>query len=330
MKALALFILPFALLSCRNFQLERISGNPDFRPPGGYVYVFAGESPEAVGGLEEYPDGYCDHVGMPAGISLSLRLGEVPEFLSLYREAPAFQNLLLSLGVDFSGLGARINRGEYDRAIEALGRGIKRSGRPVYLRIGQGGDIPDSDYERREYREAYRRIADGIRAIAPGNTVLVWQPPVRDPEKGELSSWYPGDEYCLIYGMTVRKAADTENSAVAAMAEERDKSLMITSARPEGASFTEDDALEIWESYFVPLLNFLDRHRDRITAVVYTGRPPGSVPGTDTMFGSAPALLSRWQRVLREPGWVHRSLSEAETPEDETPEDETPEDETPE
>ena len=311
MKVLPLLLLPLALISCRNFKLERISENPDFRPPEGYIYVFAGETPEAVGGVEPHADGYCDHVGMPAGISFTIRLGESPEYLQLYAEDSRFKNVLLTLTVDFSGLGEKINAGKYDGAIDALGQGIKESDRPVFLQIGGKAKLPDSSYNREEYTAAYKRIADRIRLGAPNRTVLVWHAFDTKTEERDLSCWYPGDEYCDWIGMTVGKEIPQDDDTLLRLSEEKDKPLMITSACPMGFSFTNDDPEDVWTGWFEPFIDFTDRHRNRIAAVVYMGVAEGTIPGTDTMFQASPELLARWQRTLRDPGWIHRSFTEA-------------------
>ena len=317
MKAagLSLLLLLFTLFSCRDFKLDWISENHGFRPPEGYIYLFAGETPEEIGGMEAYADGYCDHVGLPAGLSFNIPLGDPAEDISLYEKDHRFDNLILSLGIDFSGRGKAVNNGEYDDEIKALGSRIQTCGRPVFLRIGYGWDLTDPSYDPREYRKAYRRIADGIRTMAPGKTVMVWQAGSPEPEPGRLTLCYPGDDYCDWIGIPIRRKLPPEDGILFALAEKKDKPLMIIPAFPVGLSFSSDDADMIWETWFTPLLGFVDEHRERIAAVVYRSLPPGILLDTDTAFQGSPELLIRWQRELREPGWIHRTLIETESPE---------------
>jgi len=60
-------------------QAQYVNGEhpAPFEPSFGKCLVFVGQDLGAVGGLDQYEDGYCDHFAFPAGVTL---VGHQPDF----------------------------------------------------------------------------------------------------------------------------------------------------------------------------------------------------------------------------------------------------------
>ena len=157
-----------------------IGARAKFEPAGEQCLVFAGQSLSAIGGLDQYNDGYMDHFDKPAGFTMytNLRPGDVsfghtydgndgmvdtddwgdgPNNMSMQISDPDFDGLALAIGLELVNHEIACANGDRDQQIEFLGRFVKSLGtRPVFLRIGYEFDgHPWNHYDRESYIKSF-------------------------------------------------------------------------------------------------------------------------------------------------------------------------------
>lgn len=315
-KNLILILLLPALFSCRNLKTDWISENSQYRPPPGYRYLFAGRDPESIGGLEDYGEGYVDFIGMPSGISLNIKISELITIESeqelneqQYMDNSAFRNVMLALGLDMTGELKKIIAGDYDWMIIHLGEWIRKSGRPVFLKIGYEFDSAENDYNPSDYRTAFIRITEILRENTVFNFRTLWQSSGRDEVRDQLLNWYPGDEYVDWLGYSYYdQDPDDAGKEILLLAAERGLPVFIADAAPRGSDTKMDDPEELWEGWYKPFFKHIADHADLIQAVSYNNS--FTTEQEDHRLQAAPLIRERWRREMKTPGWIHRTMSE--------------------
>ena len=192
-----------------------------FESKDGEVLVFVGQDLESIGGLGEYKNGYVDHFGVPAGVTLytgigsgdgsfggknksglqgiynTIDSGNGPSNMSQIMKEEKFKNCALAIGLSLVNNEKKVAAGELDKNIEELGNFLlSLGGRPVFLRIGYEFDGHLwNHYDKEAWKKAYKRIKDKLDEQGVKNTAYVWQSVgfVSDPYV--LEEWYVGDEY---------------------------------------------------------------------------------------------------------------------------------------
>ena len=223
-----ILVLATVLFACaeadvtENTKVIKQTARPlaKFEPEGNQCLVFVGQELEAIGGLEEWSDGYLDHFDRPAGFTMYSSMspgdtmfghvqtgldgiwstdnwGDGPSNMSLQLASPNFENMALAIGLWMVNQEDKVANGEHDHLIERLGEFCKELGRrPVFLRIGYEFDGHSwNHYDRDNYVKAYRRIKDKLDAMGVENVAYVWQSTGWVTPIDLLDEWYPGDEY---------------------------------------------------------------------------------------------------------------------------------------
>lgn len=205
----------------QEIDKEKVRKRAKFEPKDGEVLLFVGQELEAVGGLDEYSDGYLDHFDTPAGWTTYTNInpgensfGRIMEGLdglyethdwgdndynaTLQLNDPDYANMALAIGLQFVNHEEKVANGTHDEYINRLADFLLSLGkRPVFLRIAYEFDgEPWNHYDKESTIKAYKRIVDICRAKGVTNTAYVWQSTgFMSPNDGDLESWYPGDDY---------------------------------------------------------------------------------------------------------------------------------------
>jgi hypothetical protein len=258
-----------------------------FVPRNGRTLLILGQDLDSVAG---YVAG-CERCPAPGGVTMYLGFYRLLDAASNYgglgedieghpapdadwgagissaaRAARTYSHSALILGLDISngersdGL-AQIARGEHDDKIRRLGTFCARQSRPIYLRIGYEFDgIWNQGYKNHEqYRAAYRRIVDVMRASGATNVAYVWQAsasPLDDIlENGareRIQDWYPGPNYvdwmALSWFLAPEAHPTTDKvqpptqrelaNELVALARSEGKPVMIAESTPQGYDLT--------------------------------------------------------------------------------------------
>lgn len=307
MKTNKLLLIPIiTMLACIQQKSTNDRPRAKFEPADGEVILFAGQELEAIGGLNDYNDGYLDHFDAPAGFTAYTNLspgdtsfghinkgldgifeladwGDHDEFLNLQLADPDFENMVLAIGLSLVGHENSIATGKHDSLVVVLGNWLKAlNGRPVFLRVGYefDGHLWNS-YDRQGYLKAYKRIKDKLDEMGVNNVAYVWQSVgwVSTPEI--LEEWYPGDEYVDWCGFSFFDR--WKEQEMIAFARKKGKPVFIAEASPtisgEMAKFTgktketvlsnPEQAMEAYEKWFLPLFKTINDNPDVVKAVSY-------------------------------------------------------------
>ena len=313
MKYLLLFILGI-LLSCQQATDQNVDSNADtspaelrakFEPEDGKCILFVGQELTAIGGLEEYDDGYLDHFDTPGGFTMYTDFspgddffgytlkgldgvfttddwGDSPSNMSLQIADKDFEHMALAIGLWLVNHEGEVARGEQDSLVVRLGEWIKGLGRrPVFLRIGYefGGEW--NHYDREDFLTAYKRIKDTYDDMGITNIAYVWQSHGWGMSQEDLEQWYPGDEYVDWCGYSFFSRFDEVQ--MIEFAEKKGKPVFIAEASPTISTPTvktngktketilsnSEQAEEAWQKWFVPFFKTIHDHPETIKAISY-------------------------------------------------------------
>lgn len=276
-----------------------------FEPAGDKCIVFVGQSLPAIGGLDEFNDGYMDHFPAPGGFTMYTNLrpgdksfgheyrgidgvtktddwGDGPNNMSLQMADPDFEHMALAIGLELVNHEKALAKGERDEQIKTLGEWIKSLGdRPVFLRIGYEFDGHSwNHYDRDSYIASFKRIRDKFEEMEITNVAYVWQSCGFMSTPQQLEEWYPGDEYVDWVGYSFfnnwRKEQMTE------FGRKKGKPVFIAEATPtigvpgksDGTTFplslaNEAQAKRAWDEWFVPFIKSVNDNKDVVKAISY-------------------------------------------------------------
>ncbi|WP_422105513.1 glycoside hydrolase family 26 protein [Winogradskyella sp.] len=276
-----------------------------FEPREG-VLLFAGQELEAIGGLENYNDGYLDHYKRPAGWTTYTNInpgddsfGRIQEGLdglwethdwgdndynaSLQLADPDYENMALAIGLQFVNHEEKVADGTHDEYIDKLADFLLSLGkRPVFLRIAYEFDgDPWNHYDRASTIKAYKRIVDRLRAKGVENTAYVWQSVGFISGQEHLEGWYPGDDYVDWCGVSFFNR--WKEIEMFEFARKKGKPVFIAEATPTISDYfgklygvcketqlsNPEQAEEAWDKWFIPFFNAIEKNKDVIKAVHY-------------------------------------------------------------
>ncbi|MFA9390829.1 MAG: glycoside hydrolase family 26 protein [Prolixibacteraceae bacterium] len=293
-KLSVLFFLSLALITaCETAEKVDIKTRAKFEPENGKCLVFIGQDMDAIGGVEGYSDGYCNHFDIPAGITVytnfSLESGNHGIFSKsnwgsgdCYADkqinAPGFENTVLAIGLSIVNSEKAIVNGELDAVMAELGEWIKSlSPRPVFLRIGYEFDGHSwNHYDQNYYTKAWHYIVDRYDQMGIENIAFVWQSKGAGTSVAEMETWYPGDRYVDWCGYSYFSHPDTE---MITFARKHKKPVFIAELTPcfqEGDSIFYDTDMDhpetaekIWDEWMTNFFSLINENSDVIKAFSY-------------------------------------------------------------
>ncbi|MGL1886277.1 MAG: hypothetical protein OCD76_07160 [Reichenbachiella sp.] len=314
MKNIMVALVLLTAVSCGQPQTQeaptqnvRLGNNrAKFEPKDGEVILFVGQELNAIGGLEEYNDGYMDHYDKPAGFTMYTNLspgdtsfgyvnkgldgvystadwGDNESNMSLQLESENFDNMALAIGLSMVNHEDAVANGDRDSLIVALGTFIKSlAPRPVFLRIGYEFDGHTWNYyDRESYITAYKRVVDKINELEVDNVAYVWQSVGWVSTPSLLDEWYPGDEY--VDWCSFSFFSRWREQEMIAFARAKDKPVFIAESTPvisdhmvkfDGTTkeiilSNPTQAIEAWDKWFVPYFDTIEDNGDVVKAISY-------------------------------------------------------------
>ena len=310
-----LVLVPALLAGCTSdVQEVALSNTPSsasrplakFEPADGEVILFVGQELDAIGGLDDYNDGYLDHFDTPGGFTMYSDItpgnemfgyinkgldgiystdnwGDGDSNMSLQLADPDFEHMALAIGLWLVGQEDKVADGTHDEYIDRLGEFfLSLDNRPVFLRIGYEFDGHSwNHYEIEPYKAAYRRIKDRLDAMGVDNVAYVWQSTGWVSNFEQLEEWYPGDEYVDWCGFSFFSRWDEQK--MIPFARMKGKPVFIAEATPVISDHTvkfdgdtkttilsnPEQAAEAWEKWFTPFFDTIDENPDVVKAISY-------------------------------------------------------------
>ncbi|MEM7550776.1 MAG: 1,4-beta-xylanase [Bacteroidota bacterium] len=339
-----------AVLLISYFNLcDAQNGKPEvqiakFEPADGQYLFFAGQDMEAIGGLNDYNDGYFDHFEPAAGITLYTNFSPGSESFGYYNRGndgikstaswgagsscaqcyvddPDFEHSLISIGLSFVDHEKKVARGQHDKLIRELGSWIKGLGeRPVFLRIGYEFDgWAWNHYQKKHYLAAWERIHSIFNEMGVTNVAFVWQSKGTGSDQSILEEWYPGDE---LVDWCAYSHFGNPDEEMLTFARKHHKPVFIAEATPVmqtdnlyfNADLSEPEvARRVWKSWFVPFLNTLNEHQDIIKAFSYINADWSSQPmwiinpvfqKVDSRIQESEFISKKWKEEMAKPQYL--------------------------
>jgi hypothetical protein len=279
-----------------------------FEPADGKVILFTGQDLEAIGGTDNYTDGYFNyfpatggftqytdflksgnsfgfvHKGLD-GLTTLDNWGDGDENMAVTVADKDFNNSCLAIGLDISqGNDSVTAAGSHDSLIYRLGNWIKWQGnRPIFLRIGYEFDGADWNHYKKEfYIPAWKRIKNKFDSMSITNVAYVWQAKGAGASREVMDSFYPGDDYVDWVAFSFFSVAE-ENHPMIQFARDHHKPLFIAESSPvfpdaKGVCRPLDltqqaDAEYAWQNWFTPYFRTVKNNPDVIKAIHYINCP---------------------------------------------------------
>lgn len=216
----------------------------------------------------QQPDGFMGYTSVQymEGIDAPKDSGAgIQHFDYLIKNFPRAQ---MQIGLYMVDALQGVSEGQYDDNIKKLIRWCKKSGVPVFLRIGYEFDGPHNHYDPAQYIKAYRHVVDLFRQYDARNVRFVWHSYAAYVE-GDLLRWYPGDDYVDWIGISYFDAyGEANRERVARIARQKNKPLMIAEATPRGYRVGENE--NVWKMWFAKLFDFMDKHDVKVLCYINT------------------------------------------------------------
>ena len=308
-----------------------------FEPPQGKVLVFVGQDNESVGGTEQFRNGYVDHLGVPAGIThyvyftegksnrfgAEFDVGTVdglnsvtswaagPMCMRCYTESEKLDGTLLHLSISMEHDDEpAVAAGEYDHNIDELVAFLKEyNDRVFYLRIGYEFDGSWNSYEPEEFKAAWRRIVDKLRAEGVENFATVLATYSIDIADSVWEEYWPGDEYVDWIGSSYWSGGQF-SSNIFEFARRVDKPVFLAEVTPRGFRTNESEEM-IWHDWFRYFFTMVEENDDVVKAIAYINadwdvQPMWEGRGWgDTRIEINEHLKERWLAKMAEDRYVH-------------------------
>ena len=274
-----------------------------FEPEDGQVILFAGQELDAIGGLDEYNNGYYDHFDAPGGFTMYTNFrpgdtvhghinkgldglmttddwGDGPSNMQMQIDDPDFNNSALAIGLELVNHDENVAKGVHDSIIIKFGNWIKGLGkRPVFLRTGFEWDGHDwNHYDKEFHKQSFIRVRQILDSMGVENVAFVWQSKGWGSTYKEIEEWYPGDEYVDWCGVSFFSRYQGIEPMLL-FSKEHGKPLFIAEASPSIEADSNDyQPIDLadpkwsqyaWDNWFVHFFKLIDENPDVVKAVSY-------------------------------------------------------------
>ncbi len=299
-----------------------------YEPPADKVLVFVGQDNASVGGNDRFKDGYVEHVGVPAGIThyigignFSFEEGDIPGMeiestwgagpmsLVYYLDSPTLSSSVIHLSIDMVNDEEEIAAGKHDDQIVSIANLLKLySHFPFIVRIGYEFEGEWNHYDSTAFKQSFRRVVDifNHEGVKNYTTCMASASPTVSIELWE--AYYTGDEYVDWLGYSYW-ALPEEAMPTLDFARQKGKPVFIAESTPRHHFFTNEDGKELWESWFSDYFNHIESNSDIIRAISYINCNWDAQPmwdnWGDTRLQVDDFLLKQWQQKMAEPRYIN-------------------------
>lgn len=306
-----------------------------FAPPAGKVLVFAGQDNASVGGNGQYRDGYVDNVGVPGGITHYVyftegwtnNFGRVydigtvdglnaetewaagPMNMKAYVDSPLLDRCVMHLSISMEGNSEDgVADGSYDHLIQELVDFVRdRQDYPFLIRIGYEFDGSWNGYDAKNFKGAFRRIVDALRAAKLTNYATVFASS-SGAKPGKFEEYDPGVDYYDWVGYSWW-GGDHDGAEALKYARKVGKPVFLAEATPRKHYFDKGDLESIWQVWFEKFFDHIEANKDVVRAISYINCDWDAQDMWDgwgqTRLETAPLLKQRWQKRMLDPMFIN-------------------------
>lgn len=240
-----------------------------FAPPDGKTLLLIGQDKDTI-------DRYVKSTGHnPVGLMVytsvqeARGLWDAADYGSGVMHAQAiiddYPGAAIQIGLYMVDALQEILEGKFDSNLDKIAAWIKKSNRPIYMRIGYEFDLPQNKYDPVLYKKAYRYIVDRWR-LQNVKASYVWHSYGHLNLEKPMMDWYPGDDYVDWFGISFFSAFnDGDVKWMVNRAREHNKPMMLAEASPFGTGIQKGEVS--WNLWFKGFFETIDRYN--IAAVCY-------------------------------------------------------------
>jgi hypothetical protein len=301
------------------------------------VLLFVGQENESIGGHDPYRNGYVDNVGLPAGVTgyvymvegwtnkfgYTLDVGSIdglnkesnwgggPSCIRCLLESPTFEQAIIHISVSMvDGSETKIADGTYDYLIDELVQFFSEfQDHPFFLRIGYEFNGGRNEYNPENYKLAFRRIVDQLRAAELNNFVTVMTSTSVSVDMDTWNLYYPGDDYVdwIGYSYWDGNPKSTETLDFARL---HRKPVFIAESAPSGHYLGVEDGHQVWQDWFETFFQHIRENQDVIKAISYINCHWEAQPmwigrgWGDTRIEANPVIHYKWDAMLYDPMFI--------------------------
>ncbi|MDG2012901.1 MAG: glycoside hydrolase family 3 N-terminal domain-containing protein, partial [Pirellulaceae bacterium] len=333
MKNLLVALLFLGTFLSGHSMAQELAGK--FSPPAGKILVFAGQDNASVGGTANYQNGYVDNIGIPAGIThyvyfsegwtnafgRTFATGQVaglnsetewasgPMHQKAYLDSSVLDPCVMHVSIAMEGnCEDKVADGSFDHLINEFVQFIAdHPDHPFLIRIGYEFDGSWNDYDPENFKKAFRRIVDALRAARLTNYATVFASS-SSVKPGQFEEYDPGADYYDWVGYSWW-GGDKDALPALAFARKVGKPVFVAEATPRGHFFNLEKPEAIWNEWFVKFFDHIEKNRDVIRAVSYINADWDAQDMWDgwgqTRIETVPLIKQRWLEKMADPMFVN-------------------------
>jgi hypothetical protein len=288
------------------------------------------------------PAGVMSYMSITDLVGLTTDLGSGVELNNAGLLFQTYPNSVLQLAVHMVGSLGSVNNGSLDGNIDTLIGTLKAWQRPIFLRWGYEFDGPWNSYDPTQFKLAWIRVYNKIKAANANNIIMVWHSSsacknatTQDTFNGlPMGDWWPGAQYVDWIGLSYFQPEQCANLAlntVVNFARAQNKPLMIAESTPRGKSISaltysntwnnndniSTTANAIWSGWFAPYFSFINNNADVIKAVSYINAnwdvqnmwkaPYANGYWGDTRVQVNATIKANWKAEIAKSEWMNAS-----------------------
>jgi hypothetical protein len=306
-KLLMLSALALATSSCSSAAVTPVvppSSAAKFLPPEGKTLLIVGQDIDAE-------NNYVKGTGhIPAGVTVytSLALDGVfarnhgqPEGVQDWNSVKVgYPNSALAVGLYMAGADKNTQMDQllngnatFDKNLDILIDELQSFNRPIFLRIGYEADGPWNNYDPTQYKAAWKKIVERIRAKKANRIATVWQITGFCTDKQGYKNfptedWYPGDDLVDWTGFSMFRALNDCPAGIQTVIDTlktKKKPILMAESAPVtydiGNSTINPNAgsikpplpvvtgQQLWDGWFKPYFELIEKNKDAIRGVAY-------------------------------------------------------------
>ncbi len=320
MKRIILSLSFLLFLSTLQAQKSASFGAAKFAPADGQKLLIIGQDLDAVGGLNNYTDGYVDNFTshLPAGVTSYTSLESLGGLTALanwgsgdvraqsYLEDATFDNSFIVIGLYLVGQLQNISNGNLDANIKTFAAWVKNQNRPVFIRIGYEFEGPWNSYNPTQFRAAWQHIVHVFDDENVQNAAYVWQS--AGLNYSNIINWYPGDEYVNWFGFSQFDGGNAMGQSIMTFATNHNKPVMIAEATPR-IDIKTGNGQTHWNNWYQPLFDRIYANTP-IKALAYINvnwdsQPMWTGQGWGDSRVQANAIIkSNWENEIAKTPWL--------------------------
>ncbi len=308
-----------------------------FVPAAGKILVFVGQDNASTGGNGRYRDGYVDNVDVPGGITHYVYftegwtnkfdrvydIGTVdglntetewaagPMNMKAFVDSPLLDRCVMHVSISMEGNSEdKVADGSYDHLIREFVNFIKdHPDHPFLIRIGYEFDGSWNGYDSENFKGAFRRIVDALRAAKLTNFAIVLASS-GSVKPGKFEEYDPGLDYYDWVGYSWW-GGENDGKEALKYARKVGKPVFIAESTARKHFFKKEKGEDIWNVWFEKYFRHIEENKDVVRAISYINCNWDAqdmwTNWGQTRIETDPLIRQRWQMKMADPIFINAS-----------------------